>query len=390
MVPNPVKPSPAKQSATNGRLVWDRVVRLFHWLLVVCVAGALLTGFLGGAATYMLHIVFGTAVAALIVVRVIWGFTGTAHARFRDFVAPPFAIARYVAELLRARAAVHAGHNPLGGLMILGLLGVLLALVATGIVALGGAAKDGPLASVTSYATGTALAGLHRLLAFGLLAMIALHVAGVLLESWRTRENLVRAMITGRKQHVPERAAGAGESGREAGVARPGLAAAISVGLAAVSIPAIAVASRWPALGVPVVPVDAVFAKECGSCHTAHHPSLAPAETWRVVMAGLANHFGETATSGPDVERRVAAWLDENAAEKWDTAASNLLRRPSAREPLRITATDGWMHIHRDVADAVFASKPVAGKVNCGNCHGDAEAGIFSRRQITIPTEKAP
>ncbi len=385
-------PERATETTAAGRIVWDRFVRLFHWLLVASVAGALLTGFFGGYATYLLHIGFGCVVAALIVLRVIWGFTGTTHARFRDFVETPWAIARYAGRLLRGGAPTHIGHNPLGGLMIIGLLSVLVAMVGTGVAALGGTAKDGPLASATSYATGAAIAGVHRLLAFSLLAMIALHVTGVLLESWRTRENLVRSMITGRKWKRPERAAGsAPETTRAATtVARPTLAAAISFGLAALTIPAVVAASRWPVLGVPVAPLDAVLVKECGSCHSVHHPSLAPASTWRSVMAGLANHFGETATLSSDVERRITQLLAENAAESWDTAAANLLRRPNPSEPLRITATEGWIGIHRGVPAAVFASKSVAGKVNCGNCHGDAEAGIFSRRAINIPMEKFP
>ena len=373
------------------RVVWDPLVRVFHWLLVASVLGSLWTGFLGGFTMFGLHIWLGCAVTALIVVRVVWGFTGTTHARFRDFVASPLAILRYVRDLLGGRAPAHAGHNPLGGLMILGLLLMLAALVGSGVVGLGGVAKEGPLAPWSTYAFGTTAAGLHRLLGFLLLGMIALHIAGVLLESLRTSENLVRAMITGRKRRALHAEARAEiEAAGDTRKSRPALAAGIVMAMAAVAMPLIVTASRLPPQGVPSSPLPEVYVKECGACHSVHHPSLAPVATWRKLMAGLDDHFGETATLAPEIVAGIEALLAGNAAERFDTAAANRLAAPSRSEPLRITATDGWRQIHSGIAETVFMTKAVAGRANCGNCHGDALTGLFSRRAIRMPFEPLP
>ena len=375
---------PNDQPSVERTTIWDPLVRGFHWLLVGSVSVALWTGFFGGMPATLVHVVSGCTVAALLIVRVVWGFTGTKHARFRDFMTSPFRIARYIRQLLRGRAPAHAGHNPLGGLMILGLLLMLAAILVSGVVALGGVAKDGPLAAVVSYAKGSTVAALHRALSFGLIGMVVLHVTGVLLESWRTGENLIRAMITGRKRHATSAVEGEA-TGNVA--ARPYATLGLTAGLAAIAIPAIIAASRLPVPGVPSAALDPVYAKECGSCHSLHHPSLAPAATWNAMMAGLAGHFGETATLGAETEGRIAHLLATNAAERWDTAAANRLRTPSPGEPLRITATTGWKEIHRAIAETVFSAKSVGGKVNCGNCHADAETGVFSRRSINIPRE---
>ena len=372
----------------GDRIIWDRLVRAFHWLLVATVLGALWTGFFGGPSTFDLHVVLGCAVTALIVIRIVWGFTGTTHARFRDFLATPAAVLRYVRDLLGGKAPAHAGHNPLGGLMILGLLLMLGGLIASGVTELGGLAKAGPLLAWTNYAIGTTAAALHRALAFGLAGMIVLHIAGVGLESLRTGENLVRAMITGRKRRLPE--VGKPEAAHLPTTPRPMLAAGIVVALGAVAVPVIMHASGLPAPGVPSAALPAMYVKECGACHSVHHPSLAPIATWTGLLAGLGDHFGETASLSPEVAAGIQSYLQSNSAEHWDTVAAHRLAASSQQEPLRITATDGWRKIHSGIADVVFLSKAVAGKVNCGNCHGDASNGHFSRRAIRIPSDSLP
>jgi hypothetical protein len=121
-----------------------------------------------------------------------------------------------------------------------------------------------------SFAAGWTAREIHEFLAFGLLAMIAAHWAGVAFESWRLRENLVSAKFTGRKR---------GESARSqpAATARPAAAAAIVLGNAQSSL--IAVLSQLPAKGVPTAPLHHAYVKECGDCHFAYPPSLAPAAT---------------------------------------------------------------------------------------------------------------
>jgi cytochrome b len=365
----------------SATLVWDRGVRVFHWLLVLCVLGALLTGLGGDAETIDIHVILGTAIGALIVFRLIWGFAGTTYARFGSFVPGPRGVFHHAGELLRGGAPQHTGHNPVGSAMILALLATLTAIIATGVIVLGGAVKEGPLAPFLTFAAAAQTKTVHELLAFLLMGLIGLHIAGVLAESWRTRENLVRAMMTGRKL--------AREDARQAVRSRPVSAVLVFAGIGALAAGTITHFSLLPAYGVPDKPMDTVYAKECGSCHSPHHPSIAPAVTWSAIMAGLDHHFGENASLDPAVTASLSAYLAANSAEKYDTWPANRLRTPSPADPLRITETRGWKRIHHELPDAVFKWKTVSGKLNCSKCHRDAETGRFAPRAIAIPRETA-
>ncbi|WP_186312501.1 cytochrome b/b6 domain-containing protein, partial [Cereibacter sediminicola] len=122
--------------------VWDLPIRLFHWSLAPSVAVAAATGFLGGAEAIRWHVGAGLVALGLVIARIVWGFTGPTHARFRDF-APRFAD---VVEHVRSDSPRHLGHNPLGALMVFALIGLMLVIGVSGLAMLGGMFKTGPLA----------------------------------------------------------------------------------------------------------------------------------------------------------------------------------------------------------------------------------------------------
>jgi cytochrome b len=130
----------------------------------------------------------------LLIFRILWGLVGPRHARFSSFVRRPSAAARYLAAALRGRPEHHTGHNPAGALAILALLLLAFAITATG---------------WANYAdlSGRWLGKTHEALANVMLAVVGIHLAGVLMGNWLHRENLVRAMITGRKAAPPHEAA---------------------------------------------------------------------------------------------------------------------------------------------------------------------------------------
>lgn len=161
--------------------VWDVPVRLFHWSLVAAIAVAFLSseeGSLLGA----WHITAGWVAAVLIVFRLCWGFVGNAQARFASFVKPG-AVVPHLRELAGGKPKRSIGHNPLGGLAVLALLAGTAAVTWTGIQMTSGGGNE----------------ELHEVLAFSLLGLIVVHVIGVVVMSVLTRDNLVRAMVTGVK-----------------------------------------------------------------------------------------------------------------------------------------------------------------------------------------------
>ena len=203
--------------------VWDPLVRVFHWMLVVSFFIAYLTEdeFL------TLHVWAGYLVGGLVVLRILWGFVGKRHARFADFVYPPRTVWSYVLDMLLFRSRRYLGHSPAGGAMVLALLVCLAGTVWTGLELYAVEEGKGPLAASVAtgfpYPVGAAAADsgnreddrdvsrdgrgddefwedIHEALANFTLFLVILHIGGVLLASTVHRENLTRSMVTGRKR----------------------------------------------------------------------------------------------------------------------------------------------------------------------------------------------
>ena len=175
----------ARAGAAPAVPVWDPLVRIGHWALVATVAGAWLTRHGGGK----LHEWLGYASAAILALRIVWGFAGPQRARFAEFVRAPRRTLAYAQAMLAGREPRHIGHNPLGGWMIVMLIAAVAAVDTSGWL------------YTTDRFWGVEWVGeLHEALTNLLLACIGAHVAGVLLASRRHRENLVAAMLHGRKR----------------------------------------------------------------------------------------------------------------------------------------------------------------------------------------------
>ena len=170
---------------TQRILVWDLPTRIFHWMLVLSFALAFLTA--ESERWRDIHVLLGYTVLDLIAFRLIWGFVGTRYARFAEFVRSPAYVIRYLAQLSRGQAEYPVGHNPAGAVAILLLL---LLGIASGVSGW----------AVFEEIAGDWLEALHALISDAMLAVVFVHIAGVLVSSYRQGENLIVAMITGRKQ----------------------------------------------------------------------------------------------------------------------------------------------------------------------------------------------
>lgn len=369
---------------TRSIAVWDVPVRMFHWLLVAAMTLAAVTGFLLGASWLAFHLMAGLAAAALVLFRLIWGFTGSTFSRFSSFAPSPGAALAHLEDLSERDVPPHAGHNPLGALMVYVLLAMVLGLGASGLLVLGGMLKQGPFKALISFGLGRILREFHELAAWAILALVAAHVAGVVFESWRSRDNLARAMVTGKK-HLPD----ASLAHVTVAPARPTSAWAASLIMAAALLFPAWLGMNSAAQGVPPATLDPAYASNCGDCHGAFHPSLLTAEKWYAIMAGLDDHFGEDASLPPDVTAELTTYLDANAAEHWDTLPAHVFAANSSNEPLRLTTSRFWTFRHNGIADAVFAKPSIKAKSNCQACHADAATGLFAPQAIHIPQETA-
>ncbi|WP_343868410.1 cytochrome b/b6 domain-containing protein [Caenispirillum bisanense] len=239
--------------------VWDLPTRLFHWVLVLLIAGLWWTGTSGtlplgplaGASILgwtvptgqmAQHMLMGYAVLTLVIWRLLYGLVGSSTSRFAGFVRGPAAVIAYLRGALgggeKAAAPAVLGHNPAGGWMILVLLAVLAAQATTGLFSNDDIFTDGPLVRLVSKETSDSLTGWHKNILFpSLLALIALHVAAALFYLAVKRDNLIRAMVTGRKT-LPAAAGttAVGTDGRQVRFASP---------LVAVAALAVAVTVVW-------------------------------------------------------------------------------------------------------------------------------------------------
>ena len=169
---------------TPSTLVWDLPVRVFHWLLVLCFAGAWITA--ESEHWRLVHVTLGYTMAGLLAFRVLWGLVGTRHARFASFVRGPRAVLGYLKSLVGRNPEHHTGHNPAGALAIVGLLAL------TAVTAASGFATYDELG-------GEWLEDLHEGAANAMMLLVVVHVLGVVVSSFVHKENLVRSMFTGRK-----------------------------------------------------------------------------------------------------------------------------------------------------------------------------------------------
>ena len=173
-------------------LVWDLPVRIAHWLLVCAVAGSWLTHY-AGPSWFTWHRRCGYAVLLIVAFRIIWGFTGTATARFVQFVRGP----RGIAAWLRSGAPQTAGHNPLGALSVVAMLVLLLAQALTGLFANDEISSAGPFYGWVSHELSNRLSRFHSASENWLLVLIGLHLAAVAWYALVRRRKLIRGMVTG-------------------------------------------------------------------------------------------------------------------------------------------------------------------------------------------------
>ncbi len=206
------------QVSENTVRVWDPLVRIGHWTLVT----AFFIAYFTEDDLLTVHAWAGYVVGAVVLVRILWGFIGTKHARFSDFFFSPTTTLSYLWDLTRARAKHYLGHNPAGAAMIFALLIMLAGTVYSGLVLYAIEEDAGPLADwaavndpiprlpdliPSAHANGDGdedaaedfWEDVHEVFADLTLLLVGLHVAGVLLSSFMHKENLIKGMITGRK-----------------------------------------------------------------------------------------------------------------------------------------------------------------------------------------------
>ncbi len=172
-------------------LVWDFPVRVFHWLLVISFAGAWLTS--ESESQQMIHYAFGYSACALVLFRIVWGVVGTRYARFTQFIKGPTETIQHVKALLTGHKQSELGHNPAGALVMIALMLLILLIGLTGYW------------GVKEF-LGNFMSEAHEVIASVTLWIVIIHIAAAIIMSFLQKENLIKSMVTGKKQGGPEQA----------------------------------------------------------------------------------------------------------------------------------------------------------------------------------------
>ena len=369
-------PTTRPSSPPNRVLVWDIPTRVFHWSLAGTVFLALGSALLGPESALGLHTIAGYIIGLLVAFRLVWGIVGGRYSRFRHFPLSPKDLRHHVRQLRDHHCQMPLGHNPAGSWMILLLLSLLVALVASGALALGGQENLGPLAAWVDFRNGQKAASLHAILAWALIGAIALHVSAVLIGTRLLKLPLISAMINGHVLTSPE------NEGDKSLLIGRGLMV-LGLVTSALAIPSTAM-TTLPSSGWHAIPISKTYQAACSECHNAHHPSLHTAGDWRKIIAGLSNHFGENAILDMATAAEIQTFLVANSSETFDTEAANLIGHASVPS-LRITNTPAWKIRHANLSTGIFKNRQVGSAINCNACHKDADQGRFDDQAIALP-----
>ena len=214
-------------ASTNPQLrqlrVWDAPTRVFHWSLLLLLLASWFSG--GEEELAIIHRASGMLLAGLIVFRIVWGFAGGEHARFGSFFPPPGKVIAHIRHVIAGEPERHLGHNPVGAVAVLLLLTTVSVCILTGLFS-SGDGLTGPFAGTIGFE----MSEVHEVAFRVLQGLVALHLLGVVAESWLAKDALVPAMITGRKTRAEGEP---GTDARQAGV--PALLVALILGGAVVA-----------------------------------------------------------------------------------------------------------------------------------------------------------
>lgn len=373
---------------TQAVRVWDLPTRLFHWLFALSFTVAFITH---ESDRYLdLHVYAGYGFFGLLLFRLLWGFIGNEYARFRSFLFTPAQTLGYLKSLSQGRPAHYVGHNPAGAWAIYLLLALGALVAGSGLLTLGVAEGQGPLAAFFAPERGEWWEEIHEVVSFFMLFVIGVHLLGVLVSSVLHKENLVRAMITGNKPGA--------ESDEQPAEARRGGRHSLLTWAVLLTL---VLGSGTYFQGYAsddddddhhprqtrILADNPLWREECGSCHMAYHPSLLPARSWTALFAAQGDHFGEDLALDAETLAELSAFHRVNSAESGQSRAGYKILRGIAADaaPLRISETRYWRHEHDELNPAVWTHEAVQSRANCAACHPDAARNDFDEDAVRLP-----
>lgn len=363
--------------------VWGLSSRIVHWLFALSFTTAFITSFYEEALHS--HVALGFIFLIMIIYRIIWGFIGPRYATFNTFKLRPSQLKHYFVEKIQNRwRKIPAGHNPASSWFTIWALSMGTIIVISGLLLYGVQEAKGILSYLNDDYTPYIglLDNVHKYSSYIFVAWVIVHIAGVMVEQFWHKTNMVFAMITGYKK----------TEGEDAIVPKPLVFFAFFMIFFAIATYFFIISSNYNFLttqkytNVNYEELHPVFHNECGDCHKTYPPYLLPKKSWKKIMFKLDNHFGEEITEANITKSQQASilkFLTENSAEtSTREAAIKIMGSLEQRRPKAITKTPYWRETHKNIPNSAYKTKEVEDKSNCFACHKDIEYGNLDDMNI--------
>ena len=368
---------------TKQTYTWTLFTRLFHILLIISVATAYVVSDFDKLLS--LHVAFGYTIALLFLFRVIWGFMDVPYSKFSDFNFTVKELLSYMLNVLGEKKE-YIGHNPASSWAIIAMILLAFLTAISGTLTYGTQEGMGILAFMnnTMFQKMEIFEEIHEFFANLFMLVVAAHIAGVLLDTFLHKSDVINSMITGYKK-VDAKSVSVTPSQKVFGFVW--IIASITFLLYMLLTPS------NPLLNDANKRVDykqehTLFYEECSSCHTLYPPFLLPRASWAKMMDDLENHFGDDASLDKEDMLSIKSYLLTHSAEySTKEAAFKILQSMENNVTIAITKTPYWIQRHKEIEKEIFQSKKVGKKSNCKACHNNFENGLLNDKDIKIPKE---
>jgi cytochrome b len=363
--------------------IWPLFNRVSHVLMILFFTACYILGDFDELLSY--HAAFGLALGVVILFRILWGFIGPKHSKFKDF---NFSLHELKAYLLGvfSKGKKYTGHNPASSYAITAMLLLALLSILTGLLTYGIEENRGILSFLHMgfYSDMEVFEELHELFSNLFLGVILIHIAGSLLDKFIKKNDAIDSMVTGYKT------TGQKEDVRTGIFQKAFALLAIATMIFSIYYLVFSKDNMFIA-GANVKQDYALlhpqFANECGSCHITYPPYLLPKRSWVTMMGDLENHFGDDASIDEAVNLSILTFLKNNSAENsTHEAAFKILKSlKDNNSTIAVTKIPYWEKKHKKISDDVFKDEKIKSKANCKACHIDIENGLIENDLIKVP-----
>lgn len=361
--------------------VWSLFTRLFHLLLVIAVGVVFVIAEFENLLSY--HAIVGYTIGLLFVFRIIWGFMDVRYSRFKDFNFNLNDLKEYMLNVFGDKKE-YVGHNPASSWAIVAMIILGLASVVSGVIVYGTQEGMGVLSflNISLFKDMDMFEDIHELFSDAFMAVIFVHIAGVVMDKLLHKSKAVESMLDGYKS---------GEQISLKLTLLQKLFGFLWIGLSIVfmiyllSSPSnILIADNNRAIDYKVE--HKLFYDECISCHTLYPPHLLPKKSWVKMMDNLQNHFGDDASLEQEDIDSIKEYLVKNSSENSTKESSfKILKSMDGNATLAITETPYWKKRHKEIEKSVYKRKNIGNISNCKACHKNIEQGLLNDKDIKIP-----